>query len=83
MHRTAGRARTARTKLPEHNPDVWAQQRISEGWTFVDKPNDADRTHPDLKPYDQLSNSKKQYDRNSVVQTLKLIIKFGYRIGKN
>ena len=70
-------------KLAEHNHDVWAQQRISEGWTFGEKRNDDDLTHPDLVPYEQLSDSEKQYDRNSVEQVLKAIVALGYRIGKD
>ena len=35
-----------------------------------------------LVPYDELPESEKDYDRNTAMQTLKLILKLGYRIEK-
>lgn len=31
-------------------------------------------------PYDELPESEKEYDRNTAIETLKLIIKLGYKI---
>ena len=33
-----------------------------------------------LVPYDELPESEKEYDRNTAIETLKLIIKLGYKI---
>lgn len=60
--------------------EVWAQTRISQGWSFGEKRNDADKKHPCLVPYEELSEEEKTYDRNTSVQTLKLILKFGFKI---
>ena len=62
--------------------DVWALQRINEGWTYGEKKNSDLKQIPLLVPYEELSESEKEYDRNSAYETLKLIIKFGYRIEK-
>lgn len=62
--------------------DVWALQRINEGWTYGEKKNSDLKQTPLLVPYEELSESEKEYDRNSAYETLKLIIKFGYRIEK-
>lgn len=35
---------------------------------------------PLLVPYEQLSESEKDYDRNTAIQTLKLIVKLGHDI---
>jgi hypothetical protein len=70
-------------RLAENNHDHWALQRIREGWRFGPERNDRARTHPDLKPYKELQDSEKEYDRISVVETLKAIIALGYRIEKN
>jgi hypothetical protein len=71
-------------KLIEHlaanNHNCWALQRISEGWQFGPDRNDKAKTHPDLVPYEELPESEKEYDRKSVVQTLKAIIALGYKI---
>ena len=67
-------------KLAESNHDTWAKQRLADGWTHGPQRNDAAKKHPDLIPYAQLSESEKQYDRNSVTETLKAIIVLGYEI---
>ena len=40
------------------------------------------KTTPLLIPYDELPESEKEYDRNTALETLKLILKMGYRIEK-
>ena len=67
-------------RLAEHNHDVWARQRIREGWTWGALRDDQKKHHPDLIPYADLTEGEKQYDRNSVVETLKAIVALGYRI---
>lgn len=60
--------------------EVWAQTRISQGWSFDEERNDAAKKHPCLVPYEELSEEEKTYDRNTSVQTLKLILKLGFKI---
>lgn len=62
--------------------EVWAQNRISEGWTYGPVRDDALRHHPCLVPYDELPESEKQYDRATSQETLKLILKSGFQISK-
>ena len=69
-------------RLAESNHDIWARQRLKDGWRFGPNRDDNAKTHPDLKPYNELSDNEKQYDRNSVVETLKAIITLGYKIEK-
>lgn len=69
-------------RLAEHNHDVWARQRIAHGWAWGETRDDARQKHPCLVPYDQLPETEKIYDRNSVVETLTAIIVLGYRIQK-
>ena len=60
--------------------EVWAQTRISQGWTYGAERNDALKHHPCLVPYEELPESEKEYDRNTSVETLKLILKLGFEI---
>lgn len=60
--------------------EVWAQSRISEGWTYGSERNDSEKKHPCLVPYEELSDGEKEYDRNTSVETLKLIMKLGFKI---
>lgn len=70
-------------RLAAHNHDYWALQRIAEGWRFGPERNDKAKTHPDLVSYEELLDSEKEYDRRSVVETLKAIISLGCRVEKD
>lgn len=69
-------------KIAENVHDVWAIGRIREGWTYGATRNDVEKTHPCLIPYNKLTDSEKQYDRDTAMETLKLIQKLGYTITK-
>ena len=69
-------------RVAAHVHDIWAKRRISEGWSYGPKRDDINKEHPDLVPYDELSDSEKQYDRDSVRETLRAILAMGYRVGR-
>ena len=71
-----------REKLAENIHEVWSQQRINEGWTYGNERDDQEKHHPGLVPYKQLSESEKEYDRNTAMETLKTILLLGYSIQK-
>lgn len=84
---------TADVELPEelHNlaeeiarnvHEVWAVNRKKEGWKHGPARDDLKKTHPCLVPYEQLSDSEKDYDRATSQETLKLILKLGFKITK-
>lgn len=60
--------------------EVWAQTRMEQGWTYGAERNDAQKKHPCLVAYDELSEEEKTYDRNTSVETIKLILKLGFKI---
>ena len=62
--------------------EVWAAGRISEGWTYGEERNTANKTTPGLVPYEELTESEKEYDRRTAFETIKLILKLGYKITK-
>jgi len=68
--------------LAKNTHDIWAQQRIAEGWRYGAERNDAEKLHPCLVAYEDLPESEKEYDRKTAVETLKMIGKFGFRIKK-
>ena len=63
--------------------EVWAGGRMKEGWTFGEERDDAKKHHPCLVPYEELTDTEKEYDRNTSQETLKLIMKLGFRIVKD
>lgn len=68
--------------LAKNAHDIWARQRLAEGWRYGLVRDDAKKEHPCLVPYEELPESEKQYDRNAAMETLKAIIALGYRIEK-
>ncbi len=69
-------------KIAENVHEVWSQNRIKDGWKYGEVRNDARKETPCLIPYNELPESEKEYDRNTALETLKLIIKLGYHIKK-
>lgn len=62
--------------------EVWAQTRISQGWTYGPVRDDERKQHPCLVPYEDLPESEKVYDRNTAMETLRLILKLGFSVSK-
>lgn len=69
-------------QLSENVHNVWAEMRIKQGWTYGQERNDEKKTHPHLVPYNELPEAEKEYDRNTSIGTLKLILKMGFKISK-
>lgn len=63
--------------------EVWATQRIKEGWTYGENKDSIKKTTPCLVSYEELPEEEKEYDRNTAEETLKLIIKLGFTIKKD
>lgn len=62
--------------------EVWSVGRIADGWTYGEERNDVEKKHPCLVPYEELSESEKEYDRNTSVETIKLIMKLGFTVNR-
>ena len=62
--------------------EVWAKERIEQGWSYGEKRDDVNRLHPCLLPYEELPEFEKKFDRNTAIDTLKLIKKIGFEIKK-
>lgn len=70
-------------KIAANVHDVWAAGRIAEGWTYGEEKNVELKATPCLVPYDELPESEKDFDRNTAMETLRLIVKMGYKITKD
>ncbi len=69
-------------KIAENVHEVWALGRVREGWTYGPVRDDARKQTPCLVPYDELPEEEKEFDRNTAMETIKLICKLGYNIQK-
>jgi RyR domain len=67
-------------KLARNNHDHWARKRIDEGWRYGPARSDERKEHPDLVPYEELSEGEKEYDRKTVVEALKAIVALGWEM---
>lgn len=67
-------------KMAKNVHEVWAQNRIDQGWVYGEERSDSLKTHPCLVPYEELPEIEKAYDRDTALGTLKLICKLGFKI---
>ena len=68
--------------IAENCHELWAVGRYKEGWIFGETKDSEKKTNPCLVPYNELPESEKEYDRVTTMETLKLIVKLGYKITK-
>ena len=69
-------------ELAKNTHENWAKGRIQEGWVYGPGRDEKVKETPCLVPYDELPESEKEYDRNTSMETVKLILKLGYTIQK-
>lgn len=67
-------------QLAENTHEVWAAQRLRDGWKYGEHRDDSERLHPCLVPYDQLPEEEKEYDRSTAREVLKVILASGFTI---
>ncbi len=71
-----------REAIAENVHDIWALERLSQGWTYGAQRDDAKKETPCMVPYSQLPESEKKFDRDMAMDTLKLLKKLGYDLVK-
>ena len=69
-------------RIAENVHEVWAASRMAQGWTYGPVRDDAKKQTPCLVPYADLTEEEKAYDRDTAMETLKLIVSLGYDIRK-
>jgi len=68
--------------LARNAHEVWAQQRMKDGWRWGPQRDDGKKLHPSLVAYEELPESEKVYDRRTAMETVKTILALGFRIEK-
>ncbi|MBQ8479665.1 MAG: hypothetical protein IJ503_04670 [Akkermansia sp.] len=69
--------------LAKNAHEVWAKQRMNEGWSYGPTRNDELKQTPNMVPYEALTELEKNYDRSMSAETLRLIMKLGFTISKS
>ena len=72
-----------REEIAKNAHEVWAEGRMREGWTYGPERNDALKQHPDLVPYEELTDAEREYDRATAINSIKLLLKLGYKIERD
>lgn len=63
--------------------DYWVQERQRKGWRFAPGHEDiANKTHPDILPWSQLSEDAKEKDRQPAIGLPKLLTRAGFQVYK-
>lgn len=66
--------------LARNAHEVWARERLGDGWRVGPHRDDVRKEHPCLVPYDELPDSERRYDRRAVTTTIQALRALGYRI---
>lgn len=78
----SGELQTLTELLAKNAHEVWARTRLEQGWSYGEKRDDAQKHHPCLVPYEDLPENEKTFDRNTAMETIRLILRLGFKIEK-
>ncbi len=65
-------------KLAENTHNVWARERISQGWTYGLNEDTEKKRSPHLVHYSQVDDAIKVANRNAASETVKTMMVYGY-----
>ncbi len=63
--------------LAENSHEVWARERMAQGWRWGPVRDDARKIHPAVMPYKELSEADKHVNRQVALESLKMAISLG------
>lgn len=66
--------------LAENTHENWSAERVRQGWTYGPERNDALKQTPCLLPYNELPENEKIFDRNTAMETIRLLVKLGWTL---
>lgn len=69
--------------LAKNVHEVWAANRMAQGWIYGPVRDDILKLHPGLVPYENLSEEEKDFDRSTSLETLRFIMGNGFKIVKD
>ncbi|XP_053702100.1 ryanodine receptor 3-like isoform X3 [Synchiropus splendidus] len=67
-------------KLAENAHNVWAKDRIKQGWTYGIQQDLKSKRNPRLVPYSLLDERTKKSNRDSLREAIRTLIGYGYNI---
>ncbi|XP_066559872.1 ryanodine receptor 1b isoform X5 [Amia ocellicauda] len=67
-------------RLAENGHNVWARDRVRQGWTYSIVQDILNKRNPRLVPYNLLDERTKKTNRDSVCEAVRTLIGYGYNI---
>ena len=67
-------------KIKKNVHEVWSKGRMDNGWKYGVERDGGGMLNHCIVPYEELSETEKEFDRNTSQETLKLIMKLGFKI---
>ncbi|XP_069500422.1 ryanodine receptor 1 isoform X4 [Ambystoma mexicanum] len=67
-------------KLAENGHNVWARDRVNQGWTYSMVQDIKNKRNPRLVPYNLLDERTKKTNRDSLCEAVRTLIGYGYNI---
>uniref|UniRef100_A0A3B3TF51 Ryanodine receptor 1 n=1 Tax=Paramormyrops kingsleyae TaxID=1676925 RepID=A0A3B3TF51_9TELE len=67
-------------RLAENGHNVWARDRVRQGWTYSIVQDIANKRNPRLVPYNLLDDKTKKTNRDTVCAAVRTLIGYGYNI---
>uniref|UniRef100_A0A670J4K8 Ryanodine receptor 1 n=1 Tax=Podarcis muralis TaxID=64176 RepID=A0A670J4K8_PODMU len=67
-------------KLAENGHNVWARDRVQQGWTYSVVQDIKNKRNPRLVPYSLLDERTKKTNRDSLREAVRTLIGYGYNI---
>ncbi|KAF0683259.1 Aste57867_24691 [Aphanomyces stellatus] len=68
--------------MAENCHDIWAIERIQQGWKWGPRRDDNLKTHPNLIPFKEMSKEEQSYDFRTSMETIKTIVAMKYSIAR-
>ncbi|RMC22959.1 hypothetical protein DUI87_00036 [Hirundo rustica rustica] len=67
-------------RLAENGHNVWARDRVQQGWTYSTTQDIKNKRNPRLVPYNLLDEGTKATNRESLCQAVRTLLGYGYNI---
>ncbi|KAM9224986.1 ryanodine receptor 1 isoform 1-T1 [Dugong dugon] len=67
-------------RLAENGHNVWARDRVAQGWSYSAVQDIPSRRNPRLVPYRLLDEATKRSNRDSLCQAVRTLLGYGYNI---
>ncbi|MCX5888027.1 MAG: RyR domain-containing protein, partial [Deltaproteobacteria bacterium] len=71
---------TERLSSLEH--ERWMSEKLEGGWRYGEKRDDAQKIHPSLVPYENLSEPEKEKDRDTIRQIPEILSRIDFQVSR-